>query len=366
MGSSMGRLFRIATFGESHGKALGVVIENCPAGMELTEDDIQPEMDRRRPGQSKIVTQRKESDQVKILSGTFEGKTTGTPIAIAVFNEDQRGKDYSNLAHIFRPSHGDYTYHTRYGHRAYPGGGRASARATIGVVAAGAIAKKILKEKASIEMAAYVSQIYHLSIDPHFHETDISRLKETTEANPVRCPDPVIAEEMTALILQTAKEGDTLGGVINFVAANVPSGLGDPVFDRLDALLASAMMSIPAVKGVEIGSGLSAASMKGTEHNDIFYNDHGKIRTKTNYSGGIQAGISNGENIEMRVAFKPTATLGKEQMTIDDQGNETPLKVRGRHDACVLPRAVPIVEAMAALVLADQFLINKTARYENL
>lgn len=366
MGSSIGRIFRVVNFGESHGEALGAVIENCPAGMELSEEDIQPDMDRRRPGQSKIVTQRKEGDKVKILSGVFEGKTTGSPIAIAVFNEDQRGKDYSNLEHVFRPSHGDYTYHEKYRHRAYPGGGRASARATIGAVAAGAVAKKILKEKAGVEFAAYVSQIFHLSIDPHFHEPDIHKLRAATEANMVRCPDPVIAEQMADLIIQTAKEGDTVGGVVNLVAANIPPGLGDPVFDRLDGALASAMMSIPAVKSVEVGSGLSAASMKGSEHNDIFYNDAGKIRTRTNFSGGIQAGISNGEDIEMRIGFKPTATLGREQMTVDDQGNEIPLKVRGRHDACVLPRAVPIVEAVAALVLCDHFLLNKLSKFENL
>lgn len=361
MGSSTGRLFRATTFGESHGIALGCVVENCPAGMELDETDIQPDLDRRRPGQSKVTTQRAEADKAQVLSGTFEGKTTGTPIAITVFNEDQKSKDYSKVKDIYRPSHADYTYDAKYGHRAYTGGGRASARSAIGTVAAGAIAKKLLHLKTGAQFAAYVSAIHTLKLPYHYEYSDIKELQKDTEANIIRCPDSEMAQKMEEAIINASKEKESLGGVIDLVVAGIPAGLGDPVFDRLDALLAQAMMAIPAVKGVEVGSGFEGTKLKGSEHNDIFYNNKGTISTHTNRSGGIQGGISNGEPIFMRIAFKPTATIGKEQMSVDKEGREVPLAVGGRHDPCVLPRAVPIVEAAAALVLADQLLINQTA-----
>lgn len=366
MGSTWGRLFRVTTFGESHGEALGCVIENCPAGLVLTEADIQPELDRRRPGQSRISTPRDEPDRVKILSGTFEEKTIGSPIALAVFNENAREKDYSDIKEIFRPSHADYTYHARYGHRAWRGGGRASARATIGVVAAGAIAKKILREKAGVEIVAYVAQIKDLKFKGEFPLTDANAMRQKIEANPVRTPDAELAEKMYRLIQDTRQAGDSLGGVIECIALGVPAGWGDPVFDRLDALIAQAMLAIPATKGIEIGSGFSAATMTGSEHNDIFAMREGKLTTRTNHSGGIQGGISNGMPITFRVAFKPTATISKEQPSVNERGEEVTLKVKGRHDPCVLPRAVPIVEAMLALVLVDQFLLSKTARYDYL
>jgi chorismate synthase len=364
MGSSFGRLFRVTTYGESHGEALGCVIENCPAGLPLTEADIQPDMDRRRPGQSRITTPRDEPDRVKILSGTFEGKTIGSPIAMAVFNENAREKDYSDIKEIFRPSHADYTYHARYGHRAWRGGGRSSARATIGVVAAGAVAKKILREKAGVEIVAYVSQVKDLKFERELPLSDAGQLRAMIESNPVRVPDTALAEKIYRLIQDTRQAGDSLGGIVECVALGVPAGWGDPVFDRLDALIAQAMLAIPATKGIEIGSGFSAVTMTGKEHNDIFEVRDGKITTRTNHSGGIQGGISNGMPITFRVAFKPTATISHEQPSVNERGESVTLKVKGRHDPCVLPRAVPIVEAMLALVLVDQFMIAQTARYD--
>ena len=366
MGSSIGRLFRVTTYGESHGEALGCVIENCPAGLHLTEVDIQPDMDRRRPGQSRITTPRDEADRVKILSGIFEEKTVGSPIAVAVFNENAREKDYSDIKEIFRPSHADFTYHERYQHRAWRGGGRSSARATIGVVAAGAVAKKILREKAGVEIVGYVSQIKDLIYKENLNLGDIPTARASIEGNAVRVPDAGLAEKMTRIIQDTRQAGDSLGGVVTCHAVGVPAGWGDPVFDRLDALIAHAMLAIPATKGIEIGSGFSSATMTGSQHNDIFEMEDGKVRTKTNRSGGIQGGISNGMPIDIRVAFKPTATISQEQPSVNERGENVTLKVKGRHDPCVLPRAVPIVEAMLALVLVDQFLIAQTARYENL
>lgn len=366
MGSSFGRLFRVTTYGESHGEALGCIVENCPAGLTLTEKDIQGDLDRRRPGQSRVTTPRDEADRVKILSGTFEEKTIGAPIAMAVFNENAREKDYSDIKDIFRPSHADFTYHARYGHRAWRGGGRSSARATIGIVAAGAVAKKILREKAGVEIVGYVSQIKDLRFETDLDLESIVTLRETIESNPVRTPDAVLAEKMVRLIQDTRQAGDSLGGVVSCAAVGVPAGWGDPVFDRLDALIAHAMLAIPATKGVEIGSGFSAVTMTGSEHNDAFRMKDGKVTTATNYSGGIQGGISNGMPITLRVAFKPTATISREQESVDIHGEETTLKVKGRHDPCVLPRAVPIVEAMLALVLVDQFMLAQTARYEGL
>lgn len=366
MGSTFGRIFRVTTYGESHGEALGCVIENCPAGLTLSVDDIQPDLDRRRPGQSRITTPRDEPDRARILSGTFEDKTIGAPIAIAVFNENAREKDYSDIKEIFRPSHADYTYHARYGHRAWRGGGRSSARATIGIVAAGAIAKKILREKAGVEIVGYVSQIKNLKFEGDTDLSLITTLRETIEANPVRVPDSALADKMVRLIQDTRQAGDSLGGVVECAAVGVPAGWGDPVFDRLDALIAQAMLAIPATKGIEIGSGFAAAELTGREHNDIFEMQNGKVTTRTNHSGGIQGGISNGMPVTFRVAFKPTATISHEQPSVNERGENVMLKVKGRHDPCVLPRAVPIVEAMLALVLVDQFLLAQTARYEKL
>jgi len=366
MGSTLGRLFRVTTYGESHGEALGCVIENCPAGLSLAEADVQPDLDRRRPGQSRITTPRDEPDRVKILSGTFEEKTIGAPIAMAVFNENAREKDYSDIKEIFRPSHADYTYHARYQHRAWRGGGRSSARATIGIVAAGAVAKKILREKAGVEIIGYVSQIKDLRFEGEIDLRQIQSQRDLIESNDVRVPDAALAQKMVRLIQDTRQAGDSLGGVIRCIATGVRAGWGDPVFDRLDALIAQAMLAIPATKGIEIGSGFSAATMTGSEHNDIFEMRDGALKTKTNHSGGIQGGISNGMPIDFRVAFKPTATISHEQPSVNERGEQVMLKVKGRHDPCVLPRAVPIVEAMLALVLVDQFLISKTAQYETL
>lgn len=366
MGSSIGRLFRVTTYGESHGEALGCIIENCPAGLPLAESDIQPDMDRRRPGQSRITTPRDEADRVKILSGTFEGKTIGAPIAMAVYNENAREKDYSDIKEVFRPSHADFTYHERYKHRAWRGGGRSSARATIGVVAAGAVAKKILREKAGVEIIGYVSQIKDLQYTGSADLNQVAAFRERIESNDVRVPDAALAEKMTRLIQDTRQAGDSLGGTVTCHAVGVPAGWGDPVFDRLDALIARAMLAIPATKGIEIGSGFSAITMTGSEHNDIFEMQNGKVRTKTNHSGGIQGGISNGMPVSFRVAFKPTATISQEQPSVNERGESVMLRVKGRHDPCVLPRAVPIVEAMLALVLVDQFMISQTAQYDHL
>lgn len=354
MGSSFGQLFRITTWGESHGGGVGVVIDGCPPRIELSEEDIQRELDRRRPGQSKIVTTRDEADRCQILSGVFEGRTLGTPISIMVMNKDARPEAYAEMKSTYRPSHADFTYEAKYGIRNWQGGGRASARETIGRVAAGAVAKKVLSKLSPrpFEIVAYVTQIHEVSarIDRNSVRT------EDVERNPVRCPDAAAAELMTALIQSVRAEGDSLGGVIECVLRGVPAGLGEPVFDKLEADLAKAMLSLPASKGFEIGSGFSATRMRGSQHNDAFEMRDGKVGTVTNNSGGVQGGISNGENIFFRVAFKPTSTIARDQKTVTAEGGETTLAARGRHDPCVLPRAVPIVEAMAALVLCDHAL----------
>jgi chorismate synthase len=354
--NSYGTLFRITTFGESHGPAIGVVIDGCPAGLEIDEAYIQSELNRRKPGQSKITTQRKEDDAFKILSGVFEGKTTGTPIAIVIENQDQRSKDYSHIAEAFRPSHADYTYEAKYGNRDYRGGGRSSARETAARVAAGAIAKLYLT-KAGVSIDAYVSQVGEIKA-PHYTELDLGK----TEDNIVRCPDSATAEKMIALIDKVRLERDTVGGIVTGVIRNVPVGLGEPVFDKLHAELGKSMLSINAVKGFEYGSGFEGISERGSQHNDEFFNDGGRIRTKTNKSGGVQGGISNGEDIYFNVAFKPVATIMQDQSSVDKSGNEVIVSGKGRHDPCVVPRAVPIVEAMAALVIADFHLRAKVSR----
>lgn len=357
MSSIYGKIFRISTFGESHGRAVGVVIDGCPAGIEIDIEFIQSELDRRRPGQSKITTQRKEEDKVEIVSGIFEGKSTGTPLTLLVWNEDQRSKDYSHIADKFRPSHADYTYQEKYGIRDYRGGGRSSARETLARVAAGAIAKSILKSK-GITVQAFVSQVGALKLDQDYSQYDLS----LTENNILRCPDPQKAEEMITFIDDVRKNRDTVGGVVSCVAKGVPAGLGEPVFDKLHAELAKAMMSINAVKGFEYGSGFKGVEMLGSQHNDHFYVDGGKVRTKTNLSGGIQGGISNGEDIYFRVAFKPVATLMMDQESVNEKGESVVVSGKGRHDPCVVPRAVPIVEAMAALVLIDFYLRNNVSK----
>lgn len=353
MGNSFGHLFRITTFGESHGGGVGVVIDGCPPQLDLCEGDIQADLDRRRPGQSRITTPRKETDTCEILSGVFQGKTLGTPIAIVVRNQDTRPQDYAEMAEVYRPSHADATYDAKYGLRNWQGGGRSSARETIGRVAAGAIAKKILRQVANVDIIGYVRQIKDVEapIDPN-HVT-----LEQVEATMVRCPDPVYAEKMIALVDEIRRQANSVGGIVECVARNVPKGLGEPVFDKLEADLAKAVMSLPASKGFEIGSGFAGVQLTGLEHNDEFYPDeHGQIRTVTNRSGGVQGGISNGENIILRVAFKPTATIGSAQRTVNKEGKPTILAAKGRHDPCVLPRAVPMVEAMVALVLCDHLL----------
>ena len=353
MGNSFGHLFRITTFGESHGGGVGVIIDGCPPRLEISEAEIQVDLDRRRPGQSKITTPRKESDTCEILSGVFEGKTLGTPIAILVRNQDARSQDYDEMAVKYRPSHADATYDAKYGIRNWKGGGRSSARETIGRVAAGAIAKKILYQVAGVEIIGYVKRIQNLEgiIDPN------TVTLEQVESNIVRCPDADCAEKMIDLIDKIRRNKDSIGGVVECVARNVPMGLGEPVFDKLEAELAKAVMSLPASKGFEIGSGFGGTLLTGSEHNDEFYLDEkGQLRTRTNRSGGVQGGISNGENIIIRAAFKPTATIGKEQNTVSNAGEETTLAAKGRHDPCVLPRAVPMVEAMVAIVLCDHLL----------
>lgn len=352
MGNTFGHLFRITTWGESHGGGVGVVVDGCPPRLQLTEADIQPDLDRRRPGQSAIVTPRKESDTVQILSGSFKGQTLGTPISLWVKNEDARPEAYSEMATKFRPSHADYTYFAKYGIRNWQGGGRSSARETIGRVAAGAIAKKILRERHGVEIFAYVKQVQRL-----IAEVNPAKVRfRDIEANIVRCPDQRAAEKMIRLIEKVRRAGDTVGGIIEATVRGVPAGWGEPVFDRLDADLAKAMLSLPASKAFEIGSGFGGILLTGREHNDAFRARAGRVRTTTNFSGGIQGGISNGEPIFFRVAFKPVATVMHEQDTVDEQFRNTTLKGRGRHDPCVLPRAVPIVEAMTALVLVDHAL----------
>lgn len=353
MGNTFGHLFRVTTFGESHGGGVGVVIDGCPPRLEITEAEIQKELDRRRPGQSKITTPRKEADTCEILSGVFEGKTLGTPIAILVRNKDTRPQDYDEMAQSYRPSHADATYDAKYGIRNWQGGGRSSARETIGRVAAGAIAKKILASVANVEIVGYVKRIKDLEavVDPDTVTLD------QVESNIVRCPDAECAERMIERIEQVGRIGDSIGGVVECVARHVPKGLGSPVFDRIEADIAKGVMSLPATKGFEIGSGFAGTMLTGSEHNDEFYTDeNGEVRTVTNRSGGVQGGISNGENIILRVAFKPTATIRKEQRTVNKEGEEMLLKGKGRHDPCVLPRAVPMVESMVALVLCDHLL----------
>ncbi len=355
MGNTIGRLFRITTFGESHGLAVGVTIDGCPPSLPIDGTQIQHDLDRRKPGQSRITTQRKESDLVEILSGVEQGLSTGTPITLMVRNQDARSKDYSEMREKFRPSHADFSYQQKYGIRSVAGGGRASARETIARVAAGSVADVLLK-KHGIQVLAWVESVQELSIDMPDDEVTA----EAIEANDVRCPDPEVAVQMFARIDAMRKAGDSIGGIIRCVVRGVPAGLGSPVFDKLEAELAKAMMSIPASKGFEVGSGFAGTLMSGSAHNDAFYADkEGRIRTRTNFSGGIQGGISNGEDLRMRVAFKPTATILMEQESVDRAGNATTIKGRGRHDPCVLPRAVPIVEAMAKLVLADHLLLHR-------
>jgi chorismate synthase len=355
--NTFGTLFKISTFGESHGKAVGVLLDGCPAGLEIDIDFINSEMRRRRPGQSRITTPRKEKDQIEVLSGVFEGKTTGTPIALMVRNADAQSKDYSDIKDIYRPSHADFTYQQKYGMRDYRGGGRSSARETLARVAAGAIAKMYLK-KMGIEIIAYVSQVGKIKLNKSYLELDF-----TQKENILRCPDEAVSKKMIACIEDCKQKGDTIGGVINCVIKNVPVGLGEPVFGKLHAQLGNAMLGINAVKGFEYGSGFDGVSMYGSEHNDTFYSDkNGKIRTKTNYSGGVQGGISNGEDIFFRTAFKPVATLMQDIETVDKGGEKVILKPKGRHDPCVLPRAVPIVEAMAALVIMDFYLLQNARK----
>ena len=351
MASTFGELFRIATWGESHGPGIGVVVDGCPPRVPISAAEIQVELDRRRPGQSRITSHRDETDQVEILSGVEDGLTQGTPIAMLVRNADHRSGDYAEMREKYRPSHADYTYEAKYGTRSVAGGGRASARETIGRVAAGAIAKKVLAA-AGVEIIAYVKRVAHL-------ETDVDPATVTmaaVESTIVRCPDPKQADAMIALIDEARKAGDSVGGVVEAVARKVPPGLGEPVFDRLEADLAKAMLSLPACKGFESGSGFAGTFLRGSQHNDAFYMDGGRVRTRTNRSGGIQGGISNGEDIVIRAAFKPTATVLLSQDTVDIHGQDTTLAARGRHDPCVLPRAVPMVEAMMALVLVDHLL----------
>lgn len=355
MGSTYGKIFNISTFGESHGKAIGVVIDGCPSNIHFDEAFIQQQLDRRKPGQSRITTQRKEGDGFQVLSGVFEGKTTGTPIAMVIFNEDQRSKDYSHIADSFRPSHADYTYSAKYGNRDYRGGGRSSARETAARVAAGAVAQQVLKSL-GIEINAYVNQVGKLKLEKSYQDLDLSKTYE----NAARCPDPDMAQQMFDYIDETRKKGDSIGGVINCVAKGVPAGWGEPVFDKLHAELGKAMLSINAVKGFDYGSGFEGTELYGSQHNDEFYTDsEGKVRTKSNHAGGILGGISNGEDIYFRVAFKPTATIMIDQESVDKNGNAITVSGKGRHDPCVLPRAVPIVEAMAALVLVDFYLRRK-------
>jgi len=353
MGNTFGNLFRVTTFGESHGGGVGVIIDGCPPQLEISAEEIQVELDRRRPGQSKITTPRKEADKCEILSGVFQGQTLGTPISILVKNKDTRPQDYSEMVQMYRPSHADATYDAKYGIRNYQGGGRSSARETIGRVAAGAIAKKILHKVAGVEIIGYVKRIKDLE-----GEVDAEKVTlEQVESNIVRCPDAECAERMVELIEQVGRDGNSIGGVVECVARQVPKGLGEPVFDKLEADIAKGVMSLPASKGFEIGSGFAGTLLTGIEHNDEFYtDDEGNIRTVTNRSGGIQGGISNGENIIIRVAFKPTATIRKEQNTVTKTGESGVLAAKGRHDPCVLPRAVPMVEAMVALVLCDHLL----------
>lgn len=357
MRNTFGNIFTLTTFGESHGEAIGGVVDGMPVGIEVDLDFIQSELNRRRPGQSSITTSRQEGDIVELLSGVFEGRTTGCPIGFMVRNTNQHSQDYENMRQMFRPSHADYTYYNKYGNRDYRGGGRSSARITISRVVAGALAKLALRQL-NIQVKAYTSQVGDICLDRDYRKYDLS----LTETNIVRCPDPIKAAEMVQLITQVKAEGDTIGGVITCVVKGCPAGMGEPEFGKLHAALGAAMLSINAVKGFEYGEGFDGAAGRGSEQNDVFVNDYGKIRTQTNHSGGIQGGISNGEDIYFRVAFKPVATLLREQSTVDIDGNPTKLTAKGRHDPCVLPRAVPVVEAMAAMTILDYYLLYKTVK----
>ncbi len=358
MGNTFGQLFRVTTWGESHGGAIGAVVDGCPSLLPLSEADIQPELDRRRPGQSHLVSQRKESDLVRILSGVFEGKTLGTPISLLIPNEDMRPEDYREMQEKYRPSHADYTYDAKYGFRDWRGGGRTSARETAGRVAAAAIARKLLAHRYGVEIVAWVGKVGRIVA-----ECDVEQVtRAEVERTPIRCPDLAVAERMIAAVEAVRKEGNSLGGAVVCAVRGCPPGWGEPVFDRLEADLAKAVMSLPASKGFEIGTGFAGTELTGREHNDEFYMDGDRVRTRTNRSGGVQGGITNGETIYFRVAFKPTATILQEQSTVDVRHAETTLKARGRHDPCVLPRAVPMVEAMTALVLADHALRHEAIR----
>lgn len=357
MSNTFGKLFKLTTFGESHGEAIGGVVDGCPAGINIDIDYIQSELDRRKPGQSAITTSRKEADRVEILSGVFEGKSTGCPIGFIVRNSNQRSADYDNMKDVFRPSHADYTYYSKYGIRDHRGGGRSSARITISRCVGGAIAKLVLKQL-GISVKAYTSQVGNIILDNDYRKYDL----DTIEQNIVRCPDKDKAEEMIKIISEVKAQGDTIGGTITCVIKGCPAGLGEPEFDKLNAILGCAMLGINAAKGIEFGEGFGMTTKRGSEVNDLFYNENGHIATKTNNSGGIQGGISNGEDIYFRVAFKPVATLLKDQKTVDKNGKEVILKAKGRHDPCVLPRAVPIVEAMAAMTILDQYLISKSIK----
>ena len=357
MRNTFGNLFTLTSFGESHGAAIGGVVDGMPAGIPIDLDFIQHELSRRRPGQSRITTQRKEADQVELLSGIFEGQSTGAPIGFIVRNTNQHSNDYDNMRELFRPSHADYTYFVKYGLRDHRGGGRSSARITISRCVGGALAKLALRNL-GITVQGYVSQVGNITLDNDYHHYDLNQ----TESNAVRCPDVEKAKAMEDLIMEVKNQGDTIGGVITCVVKGCPTGLGEPEFGKLNAQLGAAMLGINAVKGFEIGDGFDIVNHRGSEVNDLFVNDNGRISTTTNHSGGIQGGISNGQDIWFRVAFKPVATLLMEQPTVDLQGNPTTINVRGRHDPCVVPRAVPIVEAMAAMVILDNWLINKSAR----
>jgi len=356
-GNQFGEIFKISTFGESHGKAVGVVIDGCPAGLLIPQEYIQREMDRRRPGQSNIVTQRKEADEIEILSGVFENRSTGAPICIVLKNMDQHSSDYDHIKDKFRPSHADFTYQTKWGYRDHRGGGRSSARETAARVASGAIAKLLLHLH-NIHIHAFVSQVGPLVYQSDFENIDVAQI----ESNPVRCPDPQMAEKMIDLIKEVRKEGDTIGGAVTCIIKGCPPGLGEPAFDKLHAELGHAMLSINACKGFEIGSGFAGVTMRGSQHNDIFYKEGESIKTKSNHSGGIQGGISNGMDIIFRVAFKPVATIIPEQESVDITGESVTVTGKGRHDPCVVPRAVPIVEAMAAIVLADHLLRHRASQ----
>jgi chorismate synthase len=358
MNNSFGQLFTITTFGESHGRGIGVVIDGCPAGITIDRTFIQSELTRRKPGQSKITTQRQEADEFEILSGDFEGKTTGTPLTLMIWNQDQKSKDYSHIATKFRPSHADFTYQAKYGIRDYRGGGRSSARETAARVAAGAIAKLVLRE-IGVEVKSYVSQVGELKLNKPYTELNI----DLAEENIVRCPDLKMAEEMIELIDSVRKDRDTIGGVVTGVITGTPVGLGEPVFDRLNADLGKAMLSINAVKGFEYGSGFEGVKMRGSAHNDKFYTEDGEVKTETNNSGGIQGGISNGADIYFNVAFKPVATIMMDQDSVDEEGNAAVVSGKGRHDPCVVPRAVPIVEAMAAITILDFYMRQKARQF---